>query len=431
MAITKLKRIVVTGTILLAGLVGGLTCCEKEEEEKATEEAEESTPYEQQLEIEGELQWASGLDWTYIPQDGDSENEKIGCFVEGSGETSGEMIKVFHKTLPEEDFFVLIGEFAEKLQEIYPEEKIFYRINGDAKIDQVVQLDTEKEHYLFLRYQDSVYILGGKMEKKTWRTFFTAWLFDADLKWDGLTVMKQGKYVWYDRMEKAPLITLHWDGDWIPVEGEVLLFHKQGNGFYLKRVLEDEEESLVEEVILRPTDICLTHNSWEDAISYFRDRYPDMYSLEAKIYGEHTVWDYKEDSLDRIFYKVKEEKGIHGFFSWNRNVCEVFSLGKEEEKNYDFFTWKGRIGETSSWGSDGYSNMVDTVRDAAGFDYYPCFIWEGEADGSMAYSDHLQRKFFYREDLGDGNAIRLQAEIVDVIEDEGTVIYGVEIFDEK
>lgn len=162
-------------------------------------------------------------------------------------------------------------------------------------------------------------------------------------------------------------------------------------------------------MILRPADLCLAYDSWEDAVSYFTGRYPDLYGLEAKMYGEDTLWDDKEGDPERIFYEVKETEGDHGFFIWNETVYEVFSYGGCDDKK-----------------------MTDTVREMAGYDCDPCFIWEKKEDGRLVYLDNFKGNYFYKEVLGDETIIRLQAKIVDVIEGEcNTVVYDVEVFDEE
>ena len=403
MKVTTLRRIIFMGTLILAGLSGGLTGCKKREE------AEESRPYEQQLSIEGELQWESGLDWTYIPQDRDGENGKIGCFVPETA--SGEQIEVYHRTLSEEDFFVMTGSYARELQEKYPEEGINYRINGSTEIDQFVQLDTENEHRLYIRYQDSVYILSSEVEKKAWQDFLTKWLFHVDLKWDGLAVIiPEGSVSDADTKYKGIKTTLHWGEDSIFVDGDILLFHRQEDGYYFKRSFKNEEEDRIEEVILRPADISLEYDSWEDALSFFRDRYPDMYSLEGYFHDKNSLRNAEVRAHDHILYEERGTEGSHGFFLWNGNVCEVFS-----------------------WGYGSYYDMVHNMRRIEDYHLEPCFIWEKEEDGSIVYSDNVQGNFFRMTDLGDGNVIRLQAKIVDKIEEEenGSYIYDVKIFDEK
>lgn len=229
----RVKRMILAGSVILAVLAGCLIYCEKEEE------TEEGNSYGRQLSIGGELQWETEFGWIYTQKEEEGENGETGYFVPAAIEDGNygtfETIAVCRMTLSEEDFFACIESYAKRLREKYTEEKILYQINGDAGIDQFVQLDSEKEHYLFIRLQDSVYILSGEMEKKTWRTFFTAWLFHTGLKWDGVQVMEQERYVWYDRMDHGARIMLHWEGGWLPVDGDVILFHKKEDGFYLKK----------------------------------------------------------------------------------------------------------------------------------------------------------------------------------------------------
>ncbi|MDE5598926.1 MAG: hypothetical protein K2J04_14005, partial [Lachnospiraceae bacterium] len=192
------------------------------------------------------------------------------------------------------------------------------------------------------------------------------------------------------------------------VDGDILLFHRQKDGFYFKLESGDEEEKHVEEVVLHSADIDLEHDSWEEAVSYFENRYPDMNSLEAHLYGERTLWNFEGEISDSVFYKVKEPEISHGFFHQNGKTFEVLSQGKS-----------------------GY--YVYTMRNNVGYDYDACFLWEREEDGSMIYEDNLEGKFSYVKDLGNEKTVRVQAEIMEIEEGEliDNVIYSVKIVDEK
>ena len=164
------------------------------------------------------------------------------------------------------------------------------------------------------------------------------------------------------------------------------------------------------EEVLSPANICLKHESWEEAVSYFMARFPGMYSLEAYLYGENTLWNFEKKMLDQVFYKIKEPEGSHGFFLQNGEVYEIFS--RETPDSY---------------------NMVDTTRNNMGYDYDSCFLWAREEGGNTMYEDCLAGKYCYIRNLENEEVVRFQAEIIEKVSDDFFDIntYKVEIFDEN
>ncbi|MDE7249067.1 MAG: hypothetical protein K2N82_04110 [Lachnospiraceae bacterium] len=409
----------------MGGLAGGLLSCGRKELLAAKKAA-----YPQQPSIDGKLQWKSVFHWDYFHQSEDTDDGKIGCFMSEEGRKhrlktskqvqgnidnwpNNEKIEVFYDMLSEEDFFMLINSRARELEKRYPKEEVVCRINGSTEIDQFVQLDTDKEHRLYIRDKDSVYILYGEIDSEAWQDFLEEWLFTSDLKWDGVTVMKEDGTIsdTYTGTKRGGMRSMFQYGeDCMKIYRNVILFHRQEDGFYFKTKSGDEEKKLDEELILHPSDIRLEYDGWEEAVDCFKDRYPDMYSLEANLYGEDTLWNSEENTSDRVFYKIEDPEGTRGFFLWN-----------------------GRAFEMSSRGMGSYYNTVDWVGSSIGYDYHTCFLWEREEDGSIVYEDNLAGKYSYIKDLGNEKVIRLQAEIIEKVEGEliDTITYGVEIFDEK
>ena len=408
----SLKRYLMFVLLIILGAAGALAGCGKKESQQ-----EIDVPYRQSFSIGEELQWKSDFGWQYVPQEESVDGEIVGYFKpETSDLLDGDVIEVCHDVLTEEALFALINSQVKDLAKEYPDRKVFCRVNGSTEIDQFVQLDTETVHQLYLRMNDSVYILYTEMEREKWQEFLEEWLFTYSLQWNGAVVLKESGTVednfdyTEDYKPKGLWNYFQYEENCMRVDGELLLFHRQEDGFYFKLESEDEEKKIVEEVVLHSADIDLQYDSLEEAFSYFADRYPDMYSLEAYLYGERTLWDYEGKAPDSVFYKVEESEVSHGFFCQNGKTFEVLSQGKPD-----------------------YLNMVHTMRNNVGYDSYACFLWEREADGGMIYEDNLEGKFSYVKDLGNEKTVRVQAEIIEIEEGEliDNVIYGVKIVDEK
>ncbi len=408
----------------MGGLAGGLLSCGRKEMLEAKKAA-----YPQQTSIDGKLQWKSGFNWDYFPQSDDVNDEKIGYFVpeedrkqrvktvkqvQGNIDnwSNDERIEVYHDMLSEEDFFKLIDSDAEELMKKYPAREVVCMINGNTEIDQFAQMDAYRMHRLYIRDKDSVYILYGEIDSEAWQDFLEEWLFTSDLKWDGAMVLKEDGTIsdtYTGKKGKGMRKMFKYGEDGMEIYRDLILFHRQEDGFYFKTG--DEEKQIEEEVVLRPSDIRLEYDGWEEVVDCFRDRYPDMYSLEANLYGEHTLWDSEKKASDPVFYKIEEPEGTRGFFRWNGRTFEMSCRGI----------------------TNGYYNAVDLVESSIGYDYHACFLWERKEDGSIVYEDNLAGKYSYIKDLGNEKVIRLQAEIFKKVEGEliDTITYGVEIFDEK
>ncbi len=425
-----LKRYLIFGLLIAFGGTGVLTGCGKKEypqegsasvgQDFSSEEEypqKNGEPVEQNFSIGEELQWKSDFGWQYFPQEESADSGLAGCFkAETNSLRDGDVIEVYHDVLSEEALFALINSQAKDLMEEYPDKKVFCRVNCGTEIDQFVQLDTEMMHRMYLRMNDSVYILYTEMEREKWQDFLEEWLFTSNLQWNEAAVLKESGTVednldyTEDYKPKGLWNYFQYEGNCMRVDGDILLFHRQKDGFYFKLESEDDEEKRVEEVVLHSADIDLEHDSWEEAVSYFENRYPDMNSLEAYLYGERTLWNFEGEISDSIFYKVEESEVSHGFFHQNGKTFEVLSQGKS-----------------------GYYNMVDTMRSNMGYDYDACFLWEREEDGSMVYENNLEGNYSYVKDLGSEKIVRIQAEIMEIEEGEliDDVIYGVKIVDEK
>ncbi|MBD5530852.1 MAG: hypothetical protein HDQ98_01435 [Lachnospiraceae bacterium] len=424
-----LKRYLILGLLIAFGGAGVLAGCGKKEYQQegsasvgqdfsGEEEYPQKNgePVEQNFSIGEELQWKSDFGWQYFPQEESADSELAGCFkAETNSLRDGDVIEVYHDVLSEEAFFALINSQAKDLTEEYPDKRVFCRVNCSTEIDQFVQLDTEMMHRMYLRMNDSVYILYTEMEREKWQDFLEAWLFTSNLQWNEAAVLNENGTVEdhfdysKDYIPKSLWNYFQYEGNCMRVDANILLFHRQKDGFYFKLEWGDEEEKCVEEVVLHSADIDLEHDSWEEAVSYFENRYPDMNSLEAYLYGERTLWNFEGEISDSVFYKVEESEVSHGFFQQNGKTFEVLSQGKS-----------------------GYHNMVDTMRSNTGYDYNACLLWEREEDGSMAYEDNLEGNYSYVIDLGSEKIVRIQAEIMEIEEGElSNVIYGVKIVDEK
>ncbi|MBD5454224.1 MAG: hypothetical protein HDR30_07925 [Lachnospiraceae bacterium] len=425
----SLRRYLVLGLLIAFGAAGALAGCGKKEypqesvepveqdfsiEEEYQQENDE--PDGQSFSIGEELQWASDFGWQYFPQEEIADSEIAGCFkTKTSDLQDGDTIEVYHDALSEEALFALINSQAKDLKERYPEGQVVCRMNGSTEIDQFVQLDAETVHRLYLRMNDSVYILYTEMEREKWQDFLEEWLFTSGLQWNGAAVLEESgsvedTYAYTAYKTEGLWRLFQYEEDCIRIDRNILLFHKQEDGFYFKLESGDEEKKYMEEVVLHFADIDLQHDSWEEAVSYFSDRYPDMYSLEAYLYGEDTLWNFEGEIPDSVFYRVEEPEISHGFFHQNGKTFEVLSQGKS-----------------------GYYNMVYTMRNNMGYDYYACFLWEREEDGSMLYEDNLEGNYSYVKDLGNEKVVRIQTEIMEIEEGEliDNVIYGVKIVDEK
>ena len=405
------KRYLIFRLLIVLSAAGVLSGCGKKEYQQESVES-----VEPDFSIGEELQWESDFGWQYFPQEESAGSEITGYFKPETNDLQDEnTIKLLHDTMSEKELFTVINNRIKYLTEEYPERKVFCRVNGSTEIDQFVQLDTWTVHRLYLRMNDSVYILYTEMEREKWQEFLEGWLFTSGLQWNGAAVLEKSGTVedtfdYTDYRHKGLWNYFQYEENCIRVDGDILLFHRQKDGFYFKLESEDEEKKRVEEVVLHSADIDLQHDSLEEAVSYLAERYPDMYSLEAYLYGKYTIWNFEEKMLDSVFYKVEEPEGSHGFIVRNGKTFEVLSQGKS-----------------------GYCNMADTIRNSAGYDDDACFLWEREEDGSMIYEDNIEGKFSYVKDLGNEKTVRLQAETMEKEDSELTYefTYRVEIVDEK
>ena len=424
----SLRKHLLLGLLMACIMMAVLSSCGRKEHLHAKSEFSR-----QSLSIDGELQWMPCYNLLYFPLNKSADGDKIGVFKQkneirekmqtfksafsGTADARNDEItvEVYHDTLSEEDLFALINSHAKELTEKYPDEKVTCRINGSTRIDQFVQLDADREHRLYIRTGESVYILYGRMFNYKWKKFLEDWLFTSGLQWNGSVVMHdngtvEDAYTYPEYKEEGLWRTFQYGMNCLRIDGDILLFHRQDDGFYFKLESGDTDERLVEEVVLRPADIRLQHDGWESAVSYFTDKYPDMYGLESYLYGEDTLWNSEKKKPDHVFYKVEEPEGSHGFFLWDGGPYEVFSQGKTD-----------------------YYNMVDTIRNTTGYDYDVCFLWEQEADGGIIYEDNLEGTYFYIKNWENEKSLRLRAEIIDKEKGEliDNITYRVEIFDEK
>lgn len=424
----SLRKHLIWGLLIACSVASVLTGCGKKEYRRA-----KNAFCRQPLSIDGELQWEPCYGLLFIPLDESVCDDKIGVFKQknemrekmqtvksafsgiADNRKNGITIEVYHDTLSEEALFTLINSHAKELTDKYPDEKVTYRINGSTQIDQFVQLDADRQHRLYIRTGDSVYILYGRMPNYKWKKFLEDWLFKSGLQWNGSVVMHdngtiEDAYTYPEYKEEGLWKTFQYGMNSLRIDGDILLFHRQENGFYFKLESGDTENRLVEEVVLRPADIYLQHDGWQNAVSYFTDKYSDMYSLEAYLYGEDTLWGSEKKKLDHVFYKVEEPEGSHGFLLWDGGSYEVFSRGKTD-----------------------YYNMVDTIRSTTGYDYNACFLWEQAEDGSIIYEDNLEGNYYYIKNWDNEKALRIQAKIIDKENGDfiDNITYRVEIFDEK
>ena len=193
----SLRKYLILGLLITFSLIGVLSGCGRKEYQRAKNEYDR-----QQLFIRGELQWESCFGWQYSSLDESADGDKIGYFVQ-----EGKIVEVWHDVLSEEDFFMLINSRARELTEKYPEEEVVYRINGSTEVDQFVQLDTDKEHQLYIRNKDGVYIFYSEMDSEGWQNFWEEWLFASGLNWDGeiYEMLDCGKSDGYDAVFRAKI----------------------------------------------------------------------------------------------------------------------------------------------------------------------------------------------------------------------------------
>ena len=171
----------------------------------------------------------------------------------------------------------------------------------------------------------------------------------------------------------------------------------------------------VEETVLCPMGDYPEYGGGEDFVSYFQDRYPDMYRLSAYLWGEDTLWNFEESMFEDIFYEVESPDGIRGFFRENGKVHEIFS-------------------ENGS----AYDESVQGTKQDLGYDYYPFFTWKKEGEGNTSQSNYLTDVHDYMREIGDGKGLRIQAEAVkrelrEKIsgEQEKDNAYQIKVYDEK
>ncbi len=171
----------------------------------------------------------------------------------------------------------------------------------------------------------------------------------------------------------------------------------------------------VEETVLCPMGDYPEYGGGEDLVSYFQDRYPDMYRLSAYLWGEDTLWNFEESMFEDIFYEVESPDGIRGFFRENGKVHEIFS-------------------ENGS----AYDESVQGTKQDLGYDYYPFFTWKKEGEGNTSQSNYLTDVHDYMREIGDGKGLRIQAEAVkrelrEKIsgEQEKDNAYQIKVYDEK
>lgn len=406
------------GVLAICGIAAILSGCIKK---KAGEETWNKAVADK-LSIEGNLQWQPVFSRMYFPLSENFGDNKIGYLVSGKNREKEKgpestrqdtgVIEVYSYALSEEAFFSLVESTAEELEKRYEEETVYYLLNGNAAIEQLVQLDVKREHWLFIRNQNSAYAFHGNLVTEEWRGFLEDFIYTADLKYNGLSVMRSGSPVLDVKMED------HYPGIWrglqfkdfyvdycFDVGDRVLCFHAEEDGFYLKLESEAEDKPVVSEAVLRPTEIYPAYGTGEKVLSYFQEKYPDMHLLYARFWGEDRYGPGEEDE-EKAFYHIEGLEECHGVFLWNGQPYEIISRG--------------------------YSDMVSAISFDMGYRCQAPFLrWEREEDGSAILSDNRDGSHFCTWDLGGGQKIVLRAKLVESIS-EGYLDnyrYQIEVYD--
>ncbi len=374
------------------------------------------------ISIEGSLQWQQGFSRMYFPLSESAGDNRIGCLVSGenrekekcserAGQDTG-VIEVYSYALSEEAFFSLVENTAEELEKRYEDETIYYLLNGNAAIEQLVQLDTKREHWLFIRHQNSAYAFHGNLAAEEWQDFLEDFVYTSGLKYNGLSVMRPGRPALDIKMENR------YPGTWrrlqfkdfcggycFDIGDRVLLFHVEEDGFYLKWQSGAEDKLVVSEAVLRPTEIYPASGTGEEVLSYFQDKYPDMHCLDARFWGEDWYGPGQEDE-EKAFYYIGGLEESRGVFLWNGQPYEIISRGWTDMARAISFDM-------------GYRCQVPFLR------------WDREEDGSVILSDNRDGSHFCTWNLGGGRTLALRAELEECIS-EGYLDnyrYRIEVYD--
>ncbi len=406
------------GVLAICGIAAVLSGCVK----KKVGEETWNKAVARKLAIEENLQWQPVFSRMYFPLSENLGDNKIGYFVSGNNrekekapESAGQdagVIEVYGYALSEEDFFSLVESTAGELEKRYEEEGIYYLLNGNAAIEQLVQLDTKREHWLFIRSQNSAYAFCGKMETEEWRVFLEDFIYTADLKYNGLPVMRSKRPVLDIKMEdhhpgiwRGLQFKDFYGGYWFDIGDRVLLFHAEEDGFYIKLESEVEDKLVASEAVLRPTEIYPAYGTGEEILSYFQDKYPDMHCLVARFRGEDWYGPGEEDE-EKAFYYIGGLEESRGVFLWNGQPYEIISRGRTDMASAISFDM-------------GYRCQVPFLR------------WDREEDGSVILSDNRDGSHFRTWDLGGGQVLALRAKLVESIS-EGYLDnyrYQIEVYD--
>ena len=371
---------------------------------------------------EGELSWGQGFLWVYhaCAQDTGEEPKEIMQSYTG-GEAKWEIegyfatdwrreclavpeVELMRSVMPQEALLAHIDALAEEL--LLQHERVSCVIVGDAGISQLVRVDADREHWLYLQQGEEVYVLHGMMEAEGWQVFLDSWL-GAGLRWGEAAVCesrsvfpadngeKEGLRKWFDYEEFS-----FWLGD-----SRLLSCRHDAEGFLLK-LEQDREEEEAEEESGRGVETCEfwlhvgeglpDYGTEAEYLSYFVQKYPTLsyYGVELKnVDLKDRKYDEKTD-YHNVWRQAEDGEGKYVFFYRDGIPCAAGVVGE------DFIDAVYRI----QWQSD-YGREPS------------CFYWKREENGDIYCLEAMENFREYLERSVNGERLIITVTDIDDRED--------------
>lgn len=194
--------------VLICAMLCSMVACGngKEEIVGTTIEPQKSRVYRHCFASDG-IQWETGFGWRYhvCLEHEQEEMDCIGYFAseqhipkkseKGTNyaqflrqKWESGIIHVYCADMSEKEFFALIQL---KIEELETEEvkngkkEAVCLIDGNAAISQIVRIDTEYNHWLYLREGEKVYIIHSEMHSADWQNFLNCWINGAQASFAG------------------------------------------------------------------------------------------------------------------------------------------------------------------------------------------------------------------------------------------------------
>lgn len=403
--------------ILLCAMLCSMVACGNGQEKilGTTTELQKSRVYRHGFAPDG-IQWDTGLGWRYhicleheqedtdcigyfaFEQHMPKKSEKrtnYAQFLKQKWESG--IIHVYCADMSEEEFF---AQIQLKIEEMETEEvkngkkEAVCLIDGHASISQIVRIDTEYNHWLYLREGERVYILHSEMHSANWQNFLNCWIEGAQASFAGKPLLTEGYSAVADALEEwkaygAVRKVFTYCGLEIIYQGEVNAFHSIENGIVMERNYEGELIS--EKMVLQMVDSLPDDNTAEDMIMFFMEKYPEMTLCEKYL---------NQENAEQEFWIIEEAESIHGFFEGQDGTFyEVISSGRN-------------LKETNSY-------MVAEMRRQLSYEWDAAICWEYHETDDTVFYENDANGYWYREvEIEEGEKITIAIEVLEEVPGE-------------